>query len=545
MKDRILSLLRDLTAIDSVSSTDRENRAAEYLHRVLGSFPYFKLHPELFGARRIAGDSLERDIVYGLVRGKTAGTVILLGHYDVVEVEDFGRIRDYAFDMEKLPEHLAAMDIDDDARRDLESGEWIFGRGTADMKGGVVINLDYLEEYSRSPGGGNLLFLAVPDEESYSLGMRKAVELLVELRERFSLDYELLMNMEPTHREEGRQITLIGTGGKCLPVALVQGKKAHAGAVFDGLNPIGVLGNIYAATELSMDFVDIKGEEATMPPSWTFFKDLKDTYDVSLPVWAAGYFNVLSFYTTPAEVLERLKGISHRAFTDYLDKTQEAFLKYHALRSRRPDREIPRDYQVLDFGELMAYCREQRGEEFGIFYQNLYRQIRDRLQTNELNYPSATIQIMRGVLEFSGITSPAAVLGFAPPYYPAMCSTGIKGKEGRVMEYFEVLRKYSEAEYGIGMRAEHYAVGLSDCSYAAIDRPFDYREFADNTPLWGDLYQIDFNLIEKINVPCMILGPYSKDYHRMTERVQKADLTDRIPALARRLGDYVFAQSGK
>jgi arginine utilization protein RocB len=551
MKERILSLLKDLTAIDSISASTRENRAAVFLRRTLEAIPYFKLHPELTEARPIAGDPLGRDIVYGLVRGKgaaqsaaTGATLILMGHYDVVEVEDYGRIRDYAFDITALPAQMADMDIDEETRRDLESGEWIFGRGAADMKGGLVAGLDYLEEYSQNPGGGNLLFLAVPDEESYSLGMRRAVEILVELRERWGLEYELLVNMEPTHREGGRQLVPIGTGGKCLPVALVQGKKAHAGAVFDGLNPVAVLGNIFSATDLCLDFVDTQGDEATMPPSWTYFKDMKDTYDVSLPVWAAGYFNVLSFYTTPEEVLGRLKTIARQAFDDYLDKIQGALTKYQALRSREP-RTISREYQILDFGELMAYCRKLRGAEFETFYQNQYQEIKDRIQKNELNYPAATIQIMRGVLEFSGLTCPAAILGFAPPYYPAMCSTGIPGKEGRILEYFEVLRQFSTAQYGIDLQPVHYAVGLSDCSYAAIDKPFNYRQFADNAPLWGDLYHIDFDRIEKINVPCIILGPYSKDYHRMTERVFTEDLTVRIPAMLRHLGAFVFARSGK
>jgi arginine utilization protein RocB len=540
MKERILRVLKELVAIDSISATSRENRAAEFVAAQLKAIPYFQKNPEQAGARRIPEDPFNRDIVYGLVRGQSGTTVILLSHYDVVEVEDFGRIRDYAFDMEKLPEQLAGMDIDPEARQDLESGEWLFGRGAADMKGGLVIHLDYLEEYSENPGAGSLLFLAVPDEESYSLGMRRAAELLVELRERYHLDYELLMDSEPCRREDGRQVLPIGTGGKCLPVILVQGKKAHAGAIFDGLNPVGVLGSIFAATELSMDFVDVQGDEATMPPSWTYFKDLKDTYDVSLPVWAAGYLNVLSFYTTPAQVLDRLKAISRRAFTDYFEKIETSFRQYQALRSRTGGREISREYQVLEFGELAASCREQRGHDFAAFSKTLYEDIRRRIQANELNYPQATIHVMRSFLEFSGITCPTAVLGFAPPFYPAMCSTGISGKEGRIDEYFEALQNYSQAEYGIGLQKEQYTVALSDCSYAAIDKVFDYRSFADNTPLWGDLYRIDFELIEKINVPCMILGPYSKDYHRMTERVEKADLTERIPALTRYAAEYVF-----
>lgn len=35
-------------------------------------------------------------------------------------------------------------------------------------------------------------------------------------------------------------------------------------------------------------------------------------------------------------------------------------------------------------------------------------------------------------------------------------------------------------------------MGISDASYSAMDHPFDYNKFSANTPMWGDLYSLDF-----------------------------------------------------
>lgn len=87
------------------------------------------------------------------------------------------------------------------SEKDFLSGDWMFGRGTADMKGGLSVGLALLDWYgklvveaerkecgtaafeTKTASGteetpeisGNLLFVTVPDEEGYSAGMRHAV----------------------------------------------------------------------------------------------------------------------------------------------------------------------------------------------------------------------------------------------------------------------------------------------------------------------------------------------------------------------------------
>ena len=69
----------------------------------------------------------------------------------------------------------------EEQKQDMESGEWIWAKGAADMKGGLAIHMVLMEEFSRQALAGELegsvLFMAVPDEESYSCGMRAASEL--------------------------------------------------------------------------------------------------------------------------------------------------------------------------------------------------------------------------------------------------------------------------------------------------------------------------------------------------------------------------------
>lgn len=541
MESKILDILKEIVAIDSISSTKNENKAAEYLYGYMKNIKYFSENPEMFGNFNIENDYLNRKVSFGLVRGNSNKTVVLMNHYDVVGVDDYGNIKDFAFDIEKIPEKIKRININPEVLEDLNSGEWIFGRGSADMKGGLAIQLAYLEKYSElEKKDGNILFISVPDEESYSAGMRGAVKLLCELKQKFNLDYSLLIDCEPNYKINGKHILSLGTAGKCMPVVLVQGQKSHISKCFDGLNPIGILGDIFSKTELSLDFSDVLDGEITVPPTWNYFRDMKYEYDVSIPIRASGYFSVINFYTAPDEIMEKLKRISFDSFEEYVKKMKTIYEKYRKLYKYSTNRKIDYEPAVLSFEELMNIASERDKEGFDAFYKKLYDEITEKIIRNEINYPQATIQIMNEVLNFTGINYPLIVLGFAPPYYPALSSRKIKGKENKIDEYYQVIKDYSHDKLNYDITYENYTVGLSDCSYCAIDKVFDYNKFSLNTPMWGNLYSIDFESIEKLNIPSIIFGPWSKDYHQATERVNRKSLTVILPKLIDAVINYVF-----
>ena len=545
MKNAIQSILNDLVAIDSITSSAKENAAAGFIYNYLLRIPYFKKNPQHLLIRQIAGDPLRRDIVLALVQGESSRTVILAGHYDVVGIDDYGPLQAYAFSPQQLPSKLRELRISEEVRQDLESGEWLFGRGVADMKGGLAVCLDYLQEYAAAPREGSLLLLAVPDEESYSLGMREAAAELVALRELHGLDYKLLINAEPNRREGGKHVVSLGTAGKCLPVVLAQGKQVHTSACFSGLNPVGILAGVFSQTELSLDFSDISEGEISVPPTWLYFRDMKENYDVSLPLLAGGYLSVVSLNTTPDQLLERLKQVTEQVFRDYIAKMERIYAQYRAAGPHQAEYDMQLEPCVMSYGELVEHCRSQNPQEFEHFYLELYQDVQKRLANDELNYPQATMHMMREVLAFSQISAPLALLGLAPPYYPAMLSKKIAGKEEFTGKCFKALRRKSLADYGLDMVAENYTLGLSDCSYAAVNKPLPTQALARDMPLWGKLYNIDFEAIEKLNAPCMILGPYGKDLHQMTERVHIFDLCERLPDLIRCAAEYAFTETPK
>ncbi len=59
----------------------------------------------------------------------------------------------------------------------------------------------------------------------------------------------------------------------------------------------------------------------------------------------------------------------------------------------------------------------------------------------------------------------------------------------------------------------------------------DRISHAKKHAVMGSLYQIDFDAIRQINMPGLILGPWGKDFHKMTERVNIRSLTREYPCV--------------
>ena len=263
--DRIWENLNRLVAIPSDTGTCKEKEVEKELLKILSEIEYFK-EQETFGKRIIKEDYLGRSIIWGLVRGESNETIVLMHHHDVVDASDYGELAEYAYDMEQIKEKLYdRADLPQEVLVDLQDKEWVFGRGTADMKAGAAIQLALLEEYSKLKYRFyNVLLLSVPDEENMSVGMRKATTLLKELKEKYGLAYKLLINSEPHERSSALCGTIYtGSVGKLMPVIYAKGKIAHIGNAYAGINPISILSQMMEEIELSTDFCDRVGDEVT------------------------------------------------------------------------------------------------------------------------------------------------------------------------------------------------------------------------------------------------------------------------------------------
>lgn len=154
-KDRLYQDFIQLLHVPGISGTRSEVLTAEKVLSLLEEMPYFQSHPAQLWRIPVPDDPLGRfDVAaYLELNPRAKKCVILSGHMDVVGVEEYGHLAELAFDPEALRERITELPLSDEARRDLESGAWIFGRGTADMKLGLALGLELLRHFSEhSPG---------------------------------------------------------------------------------------------------------------------------------------------------------------------------------------------------------------------------------------------------------------------------------------------------------------------------------------------------------------------------------------------------------
>lgn len=545
MEERILEILKMLVAMKSVTCSEKEQEPARWFADFFAGLPYFKDHPEDTGLYAIPDDPYGRKIPYALLRGKKKDTVVLSGHFDVVPTEEYAKAEPWAYEVGfKLEEMLSEMPLDESARADLESGGWIWGRGVADMKGGLSVHAALFEEYAREALEGTLegsiLFMPVPDEESYSAGMRSGIEIIKNFKEKYDLDYKLLIDPEPTNLVDGVQVMSLGTVGKIMPAIIVQGKKGHAGHCYEGFSALSVISDIYQRTNGSLEFSDIYEDEATVPPTWANLRDMKESYDVSIPHRAYGYFTVFAFDSTPDDIMGKLKKICIESIENQVKKLDGEYQEYKKINKSERKEKIYYEPVVMSFNELCDTIRAKDRAGFEKFYEDTYKDAVAKVNSGESNFPSATIDVMEAVLDYSGIQYPITIIGFAPPYYPAVHSDMVKGKEGFGTKAFKFVSELSENQFGQKVMYENFFMGISDLSYGAITSPFDYKKYSANTPLWGKAYNMNFDAIEYCGMPGVIYGTIGKNYHEYIERVNRRSLTEVMPKTTKALISYMW-----
>ena len=544
IEERIVELMADMVALKSRTGTKEENLASDYIFHFIRELEYFREHPQMCGNSLVEGDHLQRHIPYGLIEGNSKNTVLLMGHFDVVDEGDYGDARELAFRPgRELEAALVKKPMTALQQEDMISGQWIWGKGTADMKGGLAIHMALLEEYSRQALEGTLegsvLFLAVPDEESYSAGMRYGAKLLSHLKREYELNYKLLINPEPTDLVEGKQVMYLGTVGQTMPVVMVQGITSHIGHCFDGFHPLSILTGIFRKTNGSLDFVDSYEQEATMPPTWLKLRDLKEVYDVSVPSRASGYFTVLSLYSGPDVILNKLQEIAIKVCQEEEEKLEHTYEAYKKLNQFEKKEKLEYHPKVYTFGQLIEKLKIEKGTKFVGYYQDLYQQVKEMVFEGRMNFPDATEWLMGKVLDFANIKEPTVLLSFSPPYYPAVNGNEVEGKEGTARKAYQFAAQCSE-QLGQPLTYQNFFMGISDNSYSSVPSSVHGEDIVKVTPLWGEIYAIDFMSAWNVNCPAIIYGPIGREYHKWSERVHRDSLTRIVPETTRKLISFAW-----
>ena len=171
IRNDILELTKELVRIKSINGTTGEADIAAFLLSYMKDFPYFKAHPDYLISVPIPDDPLGRSSVIAFFRGEkdeNTKTLLLHGHIDTVGLEGYGPLTPYACDPDELEKHYRDVDLPEAFEKDLSSGDFLFGRGSCDMKSGDAVFIRLLKDFSDHPEefSGNLILSLNPVEEN-------------------------------------------------------------------------------------------------------------------------------------------------------------------------------------------------------------------------------------------------------------------------------------------------------------------------------------------------------------------------------------------
>lgn len=544
-----LQLVRHLT----VTNTLGEATGAALIRDIIAKIPYFREHPEGLRVEAIPGDPLGRANVVAVVRGKGSPAVVLSGHYDVVSTANFGALEPYATQPEELLPRLIAdlkahgrSEADLRALRDLESGAFMPGRGALDMKSGLAAGIAVLAHFAeQADRQGNLIFVATPDEEDRSVGMRTVAQRLPHIARELGLTISAAINLDATgdlgDGSDG-QVVYLGSVGKLLVSVLVVGRDTHAGYPYDGMNANYLASCVTTAIDCNAELADFAEGEAAPPPTTLKQEDLKVGYDVTTPLAAWCCYNVLTHRLRAEVVLKRSRAIVHAAMTEGIARLTAHAHRY-AERSGKPATFAASDPLVITFAELRDRVLLEGGPSAA---RELARVVERASADRSLDLPSFMREITEHLWRASGLPGPLAVVGFASLPYPSVYLQSGETLEGKVRTAVEEECERCARELQVSVKTRGFFQGISDMSFLGkVDRS-ELEFVASNTPAWnagGSGIAWDVSREVTPGVPVINAGPWGRDYHQRLERVYMPYSFGVLPELVWRLSNRLLSEA--
>lgn len=543
IKDKIMDTLLKLVEVRGISGTEDENLTANKIYDIISEIDYFNNNEEKLQILQIEGDPLKRHFVSALFCSSkpSKNTIVLTGHLDVVDVEDYGHLKDLAFKPLELMKKIDELPLSEEALKDLKSGDWLFGRGTADMKFGLSLGIEILRELSkRDDFEGNLLFLAVPGEESNSEGMLGAIPHLLALKKQYFLEYIGLFVTEcciPKEVGEEKKRIYLGTSGKVMPLFLFVGKETHVYESYTGLNPNLLASELNRLLELNPDFCDEDRGDITPPPICLKSTDLKELYSVQTPLMAASYYNILTLNLSVDDLMDKLEKLAYQAFDNAINIVEENIEKYNII-SRSNNIREKIEPRVLNFGEVYEEVLKEKGEKFEEFIKEkikLWREEKKDLQTIAINIMKETY------LQYSG-KGPCIIMGFAPPYYPNKHLSLSKKEDEILLKVIEDGVRFSKEELKTDIELDHYYMGLCDMSYTGVEDLNNLSNIVSNIIGINECYYMPVRELSQLNIPSVVLGGFGKDFHKHSERVNISYSFSLVPNILENIIYNLFKQ---
>ena len=545
MIEEIKELTMHLVSIPSMNGTRGERDIADAIEAYLRAIPYFAAHPELVITQNLKDDPLGRRNVMALLKGgdgTLTDTILLHGHIDTVDVDDFGPLKEYAFDCAKLDEVLRDAELPEDARRDLESGEYLFGRGACDMKGGDAVFLVLARHLAEQPEAlhGNLLLSFNPVEETLHQGIIEELPELQQLQREHGLHFRLAINNDficPMYAGDRTRYVYTGAVGKLLPMFYIIGRETHVAQCFEGFSPALTAAELTRIIDRNPAFCDGYKGEYSLPPTVLKMQDLKERYNVQTPRTACVYFNYFVHNRQLTEIMAQLKEAARTAL-DRVTQEADAHYRTYCELSGMQYSPLLEPSQVLDYRALYERTKAAyTGDLDTLIEQTLQASI---AAGEDMRVSS--LRIVEKLSEVSGIKTPTVVVFFATPFCPHNTLKSEVPEEQAVYEQIAGIAAAFGAESGETKKLQQFFPSLTDSSYLKIDDDADsIATLQANFPGYENLYPVPLETAKALNIPAVNYGVWGKDCHKWTERIHIPYSFGRLPQFILKTIETIFA----
>ena len=540
---KIRELTDRLVRIDS-SNSYGQRELGEFLAGRLREVDYVRQYPDSLQQIQadLPGNPFALLALYRAPPG-TRETIVFCGHIDTVGVEEFGPKPEIAFDPAAARAWLAERcPSDAELLADIASGDFMFGRGSLDMKGGVALLVSLFERLTadgRFPW--NLALLLTFDEEGSSTGMRVAVPRLRQMQDEEGLDFGLLINCDyasPLTREDANAYSYTGTIGKLLIGVSVFGTPTHAGAPFEGVNAAALAGAIVAHLEGSHKLTQHVKGEFTPPPTALLLDGRQLAYSVMTPSQAHAYFNLFFAHSDFEGYFGEVVNEVRRACRLHLTALRRRYRRFVA----RADVEISERLvkpEVISYSQLAKRTAPPVGSEKMVVRAGGAPARREAppaessQAADSLERPESRMeprqQALAGVARamiMAGWSRPTVVVSVLPPFYPAYAMA----VDSRAQEVFSLVRDFARDWKGAFMlRQRQFYPYVSDMSFVRMPPAEKLKPLLKQMPLLEPSELLPER--QQVSIPVVNLGPWGKGAHTARERVHLGFLTEELPKM--------------
>ncbi len=526
--DEVKGLTKALVQIPSIVRKDNggESRVAKYIYDFYGELDYFKENKDQLVYQKTLNDEVDRHNCISLLRGKKGTsnkTIILMGHIDTVGIDDYREVKAYATEPDILVEKLKELNISDKVRQDIETGEYMFGRGALDMKAGVAGHMAIMKYFSENLDelDGNLVHLAECDEEDGSRGVISALKIFNQWKDQYGLEYIAAINADystPHYDTDINRYIYFGTIGKLLPAYYAFGAESHVGHPFSGFDPNLLIAEITRIMDLNPDLTDEFQGERTLPPISLKQKDTKEGYTVQTALSSLAYYNFFTHKMSPRDVSNIAKDVGLQAFNRVVEELNKRYEKYCKMVGEKYE-VLPWKPRVFTWEEYIKHMEARYGEEFNRFLETETLKIHESDPKMDLrDFSTRVIEATWDRWEDEKV--PTLIIFFGSVYSAPIALTGEDDNERKLLESVKESINEVQDHSDRPLVVKYFYPYISDASFMAIDSDIDsLNALKCNMPAWGVKYTHPIDDILKINVPVVNIGTFGYDGHSITERV--------------------------